>query len=85
MLLLSDTFDFSWRYQLPALMTLPPAGALGITVIIGYVRGLRGPRSADGRGPAAGIEASDDRGPERRPDTADPDPQDSDHAPAVDS
>ena len=44
-LLLSDTFEFSWRYQLPALMTLPPAGALGITVIIGYVRGLRGPRS----------------------------------------
>jgi hypothetical protein len=84
-LLLSDTFEFSWRYQLPALMTLPPAGALGITVIIGYVRSLRGPRSAHGRGPAAGIEASDDRGPERRPDTADPDPQDSDHAPAVDS
>ena len=84
-LLLSDTFEFSWRYQLPALMTLPPAGALGVTVIIGYVRSLRGPRSADGRGPAAGIEASDDRGPERHPDTADPDPQDSDHAPAVDS
>ena len=84
-LLLSDTFEFSWRYQLPALMTLPPAGALGITVIIGYVRSLRGPQSADGRSPAAGIEASDDRGPERRPDTADPDPQGSDHAPAVDS
>jgi hypothetical protein len=35
-LLLSDTFEFSWRYQLPALLTLPPAGALGISVIIGF-------------------------------------------------
>lgn len=41
LLLLSDTFEFSWRYQLPALLTLPPAGALGLTVIIGYVRGRR--------------------------------------------
>ena len=47
-LLLSDTFEFSWRYQLPALMTLPPAGALGITVIIGYVRSISGSRSAEG-------------------------------------
>jgi hypothetical protein len=37
-LLLSDTFEFSWRYQLPALITLPPAGALGISVIIGFFR-----------------------------------------------
>jgi hypothetical protein len=29
-LLVSDVFQFSWRYQLPALVTLPPAGALGI-------------------------------------------------------
>ncbi len=36
-LLASDLFEFSWRYQLPALVTLPPAGALGITVVIGYV------------------------------------------------
>jgi hypothetical protein len=28
-LLVSDMFEFSWRYQLPALITLPPAGALG--------------------------------------------------------
>ena len=26
-LLASDAFEFSWRYQLPALVTLPPAGA----------------------------------------------------------
>jgi hypothetical protein len=28
-LAVSDIFEFSWRYQLPALVTLPPAGALG--------------------------------------------------------
>jgi hypothetical protein len=32
-LVLSDVFEFSWRYQLPALVTLPAAGALGITAI----------------------------------------------------
>ena len=32
----SDLFVFSWRYQLPALVTLVPAGALGISVIIGW-------------------------------------------------
>jgi hypothetical protein len=37
-LLVSDVFEFSWRYQLPALVTLPPAGALGLTVIAGWVR-----------------------------------------------
>jgi Dolichyl-phosphate-mannose-protein mannosyltransferase len=115
-LLLSDTFEFSWRYQLPALMTLPPAGALGITVIIGYVRSLRRPRPAEGRpvtpagtaaaavtgtaggrGPAAGTGtaggraaaagagAADGDDPARRPDAAEPEPQDSDRASAVDS
>jgi hypothetical protein len=28
-LLASDVFEFSWRYLLPALVTLIPAGALG--------------------------------------------------------
>jgi len=32
-LLVSDAFEYSWRYQLPALVTLVPAGALGISVI----------------------------------------------------
>jgi hypothetical protein len=30
----SDVFEFTWRYQLPALVTLPPAGALGIAAIM---------------------------------------------------
>ncbi len=38
-LLASDAFQFSWRYQLPALVTLPPAGALGITLVVSYLRG----------------------------------------------
>jgi len=37
----SDLFEFSWRYQLPALVTLVPAGALGITVIVGLIRTRR--------------------------------------------
>jgi hypothetical protein len=40
-LLISDLFEFSWRYQLPALVTLPPAGALGIAVIISSSRARR--------------------------------------------
>lgn len=30
LLLVSDLYEFSWRYQLPALVTLPPAGVLGV-------------------------------------------------------
>jgi hypothetical protein len=37
-LLVSDAFEYSWRYQLPALVTLVPAGALGVSVIIRSVR-----------------------------------------------
>jgi hypothetical protein len=33
-LLVSDVFEYSWRYLLPALVTLVPAGALGITIVI---------------------------------------------------
>jgi len=33
-LLVSDLFEFSWRYQLPALVTLAPGGALGIGVAL---------------------------------------------------
>jgi hypothetical protein len=40
-LLGSDVFQFSWRYQLPALVTLPPAGALGLTVIASYLAARR--------------------------------------------
>jgi hypothetical protein len=36
--LISDLFVFSWRYQLPALVTLVPAGALGISAVINSIR-----------------------------------------------
>ena len=60
LLALADAFEFSWRYQQPALVTLPPAGALGITLLIGYIRGLRRPSLAKGQpvtsaGPADGV------------------------------
>jgi hypothetical protein len=32
-LLAPDVLEFSWRYQLPALVTLPPAGVLGIAAL----------------------------------------------------
>jgi len=37
-LLISDLFVFSWRYQIPALVTLVPAGALGLDVLISLAR-----------------------------------------------
>jgi hypothetical protein len=51
-LVISDATEFSWRYQLPALVTLPPAGALGITVIAGFLRARRAGR-AETAGPVA--------------------------------
>ena len=40
-LLGADLYEFSWRYQLPALVTLPIAGALGATAIARQVRNRR--------------------------------------------
>jgi hypothetical protein len=45
-LAMSDVFEFTWRYQLPALVTLPPAGALGVAAWLS----LRGRRAEDGTG-----------------------------------
>ncbi len=39
--LASDVFEFSWRYQLPTLVTLPLAGVLGGTLITGRLRARR--------------------------------------------
>jgi len=54
LLLVSDLFEFSWRYQLPALVTLVPAGALGISVIISSVRTRRSPGNVPGHGGPGG-------------------------------
>ncbi|MGH3393587.1 MAG: hypothetical protein ACRDPO_02755 [Streptosporangiaceae bacterium] len=48
-LLISDFTEFSWRYQLPALVTLPPAGVLGVSVLVAQFRDRRQGRSASGR------------------------------------
>jgi uncharacterized membrane protein len=42
-LLVSDLFEFSWRYQLPALVTLVPAGALGVIVLLRVAGARRAP------------------------------------------
>jgi hypothetical protein len=47
-LLGADLYEFSWRYQLPALVTLPVAGALGATAV---ARQLRRRRTRTARGP----------------------------------
>jgi hypothetical protein len=45
-LLMSDLFEFTWRYQLPALVTLPAAGACGIAAMLRYARRRRSTRAA---------------------------------------
>jgi hypothetical protein len=45
-LIFSDVPEFSWRYQLPAIVTLPPAGALGLAVILAWLRRRRHPEEA---------------------------------------
>jgi hypothetical protein len=35
----SDVYEFSWRYQLPALVILPVAGTFGCMVVSRRVRG----------------------------------------------
>jgi hypothetical protein len=57
--LVSDLFVFSWRYQLPTLVTLVPAGALGISVIVSSVStrrtaGAAGTSNGEGTGPDDG-------------------------------
>jgi hypothetical protein len=45
-LLASDLFEFSWRYQLPALVTLPLAGALAIAAYTAWWQERRGGAAA---------------------------------------
>ncbi|HEX6932141.1 MAG TPA: hypothetical protein VF162_08370 [Streptosporangiaceae bacterium] len=56
----SDLFEFTWRYQIPALITLPPAAALGIAAVILAARKPREPVHADavpGRAPEMAAQA----------------------------
>jgi hypothetical protein len=51
-LLGADLYEFSWRYQLPALVTLPVTAAFGVTALAGIVRARRQGRHAAGAGSA---------------------------------
>jgi hypothetical protein len=54
MLLIADLYVFSWRYQLQALISLPPAGALGATAALEVLRhGRKGTQTAAELKPAA--------------------------------
>jgi hypothetical protein len=53
-LLISDAFEFSWRYQLPALLTLPPAAALALTALFTHRR--EGPGEPPVTAPVPGSE-----------------------------
>ncbi len=77
-LLASDVTEFSWRYQLPAIVTLPPAGALGLAVILARLRRRREAAAAGAPGiPAAGsrppaMRTASDQGAQAAPDQATP-------------
>ncbi len=43
---MSDIFEFSWRYQLPGLITLPAAGAFGIAAALRFARRRKTSRTA---------------------------------------
>jgi hypothetical protein len=53
-LLGADLYEFSWRYQLPALVTLPVAGAFGVTALAGFFEVRRQGKAAIGAGGAGG-------------------------------
>jgi len=62
-LLASDLFEFNWRYQLPALVTLPPAAALALTLLVRRGSG-RGP-GAQAAGPPGAGQAQEPAGPDQ--------------------
>jgi hypothetical protein len=45
LLLVPDVLEFSWRYQLPALVTLPPAGVLGFGAVLSACRARQASKS----------------------------------------
>ena len=57
LLLASDAYEFSWRYQLPAIILLLPAGILGAAAVATAVRSAATKRAgapAEGPAPSAG-------------------------------
>jgi hypothetical protein len=60
LLLVPDIYEFSWRYQLPALITLPPAGVLGLAALLGHRRARPAAPDAAAQNTAAADPASAD-------------------------
>ena len=54
----ADLYEFSWRYQLPALVTLPIAGAFGVTALARYIKARRRTPAASAAAPAAAAAAA---------------------------
>jgi hypothetical protein len=59
-LLAPDVFEFSWRYQLPALVTLPPAGVLGVAALVSARRAVAAAQPVN---PEAELASSDPQPP----------------------
>jgi hypothetical protein len=57
LLLGADLYEFSWRYQLPALITLPIAGALGATALTRLYQRQRRPGPVQTDKPAPAVPA----------------------------
>jgi hypothetical protein len=71
-LLGADLYEFSWRYQLPALVTLPIAGAFGATAVARHLRTRRRPAAtatepAGAAGAAGAVEELATAGTEQVP------------------
>jgi hypothetical protein len=45
-LLPPDVYEYSWRYELPAVVTLVPAGVLGIWALVTMRKALKKPKEA---------------------------------------
>jgi hypothetical protein len=56
-LLAQDLVEFSWRYQLPAVITLPPAGILGLSALLALRRGGGEPSPATAALATSGLAA----------------------------
>jgi hypothetical protein len=83
-LLMSDAFQFSWRYQLPALVTLPPAGVLGLAAIATVLRARRRKASTDQLAtPAQEPSPAQPPSPAQEPSPAQPDGKPQTTSPAM--
>jgi hypothetical protein len=66
LLVSSDAFEFSWRYQLPAVVMLPLAGALGLTALTARFTAARTASGGTGRRTRPASAASGPRAPADR-------------------